>query len=277
MHLLRKLVQSTDFSQFFDLLSPTFFEVISAKDLASISYRLINNYRDDSEFNKALNLRKHQDMPVLILSPKEKTAQDSIGIHEINETEKHIVGQAVLELYFRQLMDFGTPTLLNLGAKRFYYSQNVVQWHVARGHYNWPPEFQTAITNVYIDFYLNQGANLEDALRPLSLELAADIFREHFAGGTQTQASGNQDEVEFNLKTFFDSFHKIFKFCKEKSLHIHPAFVSLGLYLASMYETLEELDQSFNVRQAFEEAYKKSSSFSPPKTSTPQPKESLTA
>jgi len=79
----------------------------------------------------------------------------------------------------------------------------------------------------------------------LKLEHAAELFKAQFGSGT--------DGVQFRMKDFRESFHQIFLSCKAAKTTLHPNFFGFGIYLSSLYEHLEGLDETFHVGDVFRE------------------------
>lgn len=244
MVLLRQLVRGTDFRDFADFVSPAFFDVMPATKLAATATTLVRDYGRKSAFEEAVRHRRRALAPVALTVDVDASAQDWTQ----SEAEGRIaVGQSVLEIYFRQLMDPDGPTLLNLGQSRFALVDGQPVWRPTRGHYRWPEAFRKALSNVYRTFYGGSGEQLAQALEPLNLAPAADIFGAHFG-------DGDQRAVRFDMKHFVRSFHGVFVCCKENGLRLDPAFLPLGLYLATMYETLQAVGLPLDVRAAYERA-----------------------
>jgi hypothetical protein len=60
--------------------------------------------------------------------------------------------------------------------------------------------------------------------------------------------------VRFEVKQFISTFHEVFLRCKASRTALHPDFLPLGLYLATLYDHLERLGMAVDVVAAFGEA-----------------------
>lgn len=243
MPLVRHLIRGTDFRHFVDFVSPAFFDVMPAGGLVRTATRLARDYSDKAAHAEIVRLRR-QSLTAFVDVADDSEAPPQKWSHS-DEEARRAIGQAVLQIYFHQLFDGSTPSLLNLGAERFRIAHGRVAWTPGRGHFEWPAEFRSALVEVYRAFYAEGGGSLALALAPLRLEPVADIFAEHFGGG-------DQRAVTFRVSKFIESFHAVFMGCKAHGVRLDPAFLSLGIYLATMYETLETVGVPLDVRSAFE-------------------------
>ena len=73
------------------------------------------------------------------------------------------------------------------------------------------------------------------------------MLRQHFGGD-------NQSAVAFELETFHATFHEVCVSCRDNGASLNRGFVTLGLLLTCLYETLELLGGTFDVWAAFEQA-----------------------
>ena len=80
----------------------------------------------------------------------------------------------------------------------------------------------------------------------MNLLHAEHVFRQHFGDG--------QGTVRFQVKHFVSTFHRVFVLCRDQKTQLHPDFLPLGLYLASLYDHEERLGAAVDVAAAFENA-----------------------
>jgi hypothetical protein len=249
MPLVRRLIKGTDFKRFLDFVTPAFFDVMPARGLFGTATELVRKYRDQAELAEARERRRRtlesSGHPVVLAADRPKSRRD---LDQHDEEARRAIGQAALEVYFHQLLEAEGPTLLNLSAERFTHDGERAVWIPGPGTYTWPATFRAALADVYRAFYLEGGKSLEQALEPLDLAPAADIFREHFG-------AGDQRAVRFEVETFVHAFHQVFLCCKREGIRLDPAFLPLGIYLATLYETLEATGLRLDARGAFERAH----------------------
>jgi hypothetical protein len=243
--MIGKLLASGQLGKLVSFVSPAFFDVMPARALWTKSKQLLGQTRDREAFRLAVAARSAalaRCMPQIGLS-------DASGnpAHAPNAPSRDANWQAsqVLELFFRQLFD-GAPTLLDLRRSSFGETREPLIWRPAVWVERWTPEFIGPLRDLYRGFYQPDDALFQRALATLKLEHSADLFREHFGG--------DQVEVRFQVKHFIDTFHAVFTRCKANGTSLHPDFLPLGIYLAALYDHLEELAVPVNVKQAFERA-----------------------
>jgi hypothetical protein len=239
------MLRATEWGQLLDFVSPSFFEVLSARELARTTRDLIASTRDDAGFRgiagslaqqlsgRELPLRLALDTPPVARAMPERSSRET----------RVARGQLLLRLYFEQLLG-AEAALLDLRSSRFAQSRGNLAWSPARGFVRWDPDFLGAIRSMYRGFYTDSSPELRAGLAALGLDPAADLFLDHFGDGDQTA-------VRFEMAHFTRSFHAVFVRCQEHGVRLHPNFVALGIHLAALYEHLETLGVPLDVRAAF--------------------------
>lgn len=243
--MILRMLRATEWGQLLDFVSPSFFEVLSARALAGATRDLMASTRDAAGFRAIANAVGDRiaarDLPIRL---DLDAACDPGGAGRRASIEARTVrGQRVLQLYFEQILGCDA-TLLDLRGARFAARRDTLVWTPARGFVRWDPSFLEAIRGMYRGFYAGDDAAFHAALGVLHLDAAADLFLDHFGAGDQTA-------VRFEMAHFTRSFHAVFLRCRESGVRLHPDFVALGVYLASLYEHLEALDVPLDVRAAF--------------------------
>jgi hypothetical protein len=245
MSLLGQMIRATSFRQFLDFASPSFFEVMPTRALWSEGRALMAAYRDAQGFEQALAHRRPR-VEGFGVELSQRPERAATPLRSLDEEARRKAGQRILEIYFHQLLDPEGPTLLDLSLVRWTFSEDRLVWHPGRGHKSWPEDFRSALAEVYVSFYTAQG-ELEDALERLGLAVATDLFVKHFG-------EGDQRAVQFRVDHFTASFHQVFLRCRQHKVKLQPSFLPLGIYLATLYETLSAIDLPLDVRSAFEVA-----------------------
>lgn len=245
MAMILRMLRSTEWGQLLDFVSPSFFEVLSARALAGAARDLIASTRDAAGFRaaargiadrlaaRAMPVRLELDAGGAAASPALAPGRDA----------RIARGQLVLRLYFEQILG-ADAALLDLRGARFAVRGDTLVWTPSRGFVRWDPAFVDAIRRMYRGFYAGDTAAFRTALADLHLDAAADLFLDHFG-------AGDQSAVRFEMAHFTRSFHAVFLRCREHGVRLHPNFVALGVYLAALYEHLEVLDVPLDVRGAF--------------------------
>jgi hypothetical protein len=148
-------------------------------------------------------------------------------------------GDDILRLYFTQIFT-QDAVFLDLRSSAF----EGKTWKPGRLFVRWDPEFLSAVRGMYVSFYRGSDSDFEQAVDRLGLPGHADLFRAHFGD--------NQEAVTFQT----ESFRKIFEaILAAHQTTLPPSFGILGVYLICLYEHLERLGGTYNVRQAFDDVY----------------------
>jgi hypothetical protein len=107
----------------------------------------------------------------------------------------------------------------------------------------WEPEFRSALQLLYRGFYVGDDAAFDAGASRLGLSAIKHLFRQHF--GEQT------NNTRFRLKHFYDSFQRIFEYCKTHRIELKGEFVVLGACLSTLYENLDRFDVAVDARSCF--------------------------
>lgn len=236
--MLGRLVAGTEWSHFTDYLSPSFFDVVPARELRRVLGTLSGNYMRPRRLRDVMEARDehlHGGGVPVSLRPDRKPPAPTGG-----------VGDAILELYFHQIYA-GETTILDLRSSAFRTTEDGLRWRPASIYLTWDPEFLDALRRLYRGYYGGDDREFSEALAQLRLEPARDIFLSHFG-------SGDQRAVAFDMATFHDTFHEAFVACREGGERLHGDFIGLGLYLATLYEHLESVGGAWDVRAAWSRA-----------------------
>lgn len=155
-------------------------------------------------------------------------------------------GEAVLQLYFFQILssttwilDFRSTTLFD-GAT----GTGSIHWKPAQVYHRLDPSWVASVRSMYSGYYLGQMDLFDRSLEELGLASAREALLEHFG-------SGDQSSVTFELARFQKTFLTIFKDLARQKRTIRTEFIVLGLSLLALYENLETLGGSYNVRESF--------------------------
>lgn len=239
--MLWSLIKRTEWRPFLDLLSPSFFRVVPAGPLLKEVRHLASLYRSSDELERAIAHRsgslKRAGLPIRIV------ARDT-SFASAMPRNAGTRGQHLLELYFHQVFSDGL-VLLDLRLERFCEEGHALSWNPSGALADWSPEFRRAVRALYRGFYLGDDVLFREGLAALGLAKAEDAIRSQFG-------EGQQRAVRFLLKDFQQKFQDVFVRCQETGSRIDTGFLSLGLYLATLYEHLDALGEPFDARAAFD-------------------------
>jgi hypothetical protein len=229
--MLKYLFANSELKGLLEFVSPQFWSVAQPLHLFSVANRLAQNRKDLERWGQV-----SQRLP----DPKGGLPVDRVG-------DASDVGRAVLEHFFRQILESST-WILDFRPDAFpCWQEPGLVWAPQVWFYDVSPEFAEGIRGVYLGFYGGDDALFLASLKALGLEAATDAFRAHFG-------AGNQSAVEFRLKTFQATFGKVFEACAGAGVKLHPDFFVLGISLLTLYENLESLKVPLDVRAAFQQA-----------------------
>ncbi|HET8936211.1 MAG TPA: hypothetical protein VFN67_22360 [Polyangiales bacterium] len=247
--MIGKILGSGQLGKLATFVSPAFFDVMPARALWSRGKTLLADSRNTPKLRQVITQRAETlalTMPTLRLSMPLHV--DAASSAQRNRELDSWRAPLIAELYFRQLFldDVNAPTLLDLRATAFTTDGKVLAWSPAPWVATWSPEFIGALREIYLGFYGHDDALFRHGLTQLNLAHSEDLFREQFGAG--------QDRVKFHVRAFIDVFQRVFERCKQHKTNLHPDFLPLGIYLAALYDHLQELGIAVNVADAFARA-----------------------
>lgn len=238
------LVKNTEWSQLSDYVSPTFFKVLPASALGSRVTRLSRNALRGKSFADAWQAAFAAWEANAAGKVLDERGDGALDLQELSDTQRVEVGQRVLELYFTQI-EANDTIVLDLTPSRFSWSPAGVSWSPGRLWATWDGGFRNDVRKLYRGFYAGDDTAFDDALGSLQLEHARETFVSHFGAGDQSQ-------VEFDTSAFHATFHEVFVRTREAGVRLAPDFVYLGIYLGTLYENLESIGGTHNVRRAYQ-------------------------
>lgn len=248
---LLRAVRGTEWGDFLDYVSPSFFDVVPARSLWTQGREIAANAASGRGFERLLHdlgavlaergvaVRPRDALPRQGSTPPERAA------------DPRARGQQVLELYFAQL--FGADSAaLDLRGGRFAEAAGEggeagLVWAPRPFYVEWDGDFIGAVRDLYGGFYCDETERFRSGLERLGLGPAEDVFRAHFG-------EGDQRAVRFETRVFQSTFHEVFVRCRDAGVSLHRNFLPLGLYLGCLYDHLEPLGEAFDVRAAFQRA-----------------------
>lgn len=164
------------------------------------------------------------------------------------------IAEKILTLYFTQLFS-SSGIFLDLRSNHFVSSNSSeLKWHPTGFWTKFDEKFREGLLNVYEGFYLEDNDLYYVGLEEIGLlkpEFSADekkelgdLFREQFGKALD-------ENMEFNLEHFRSSIIKMSNFMLNKKVKISKDFLYLGIYLVTLYSTLEETHSKLPVKQIY--------------------------
>jgi hypothetical protein len=236
--MLEKWLKGSEWSALLELAPPRFLDVLPARELQREILALGSNYVNRSR-HAAVRARldallERSGLPVRLRAERAFAEGESV-------MER---GQAVLRLYFLQLMS-SPEALLDLRYQRFRDTGRGLRWDPAPLYLCWDTAFLDSVRRLYVAFYDDQQEAFRAALGELDLLPAEAALRKSFGGSEQQHA------LVFRAVEFRQNFHEVFRQCQRSGYALHRNFVSLGIYLAFLYQHLEAIGGAHDVRAAF--------------------------
>jgi hypothetical protein len=241
-----RLLSGGEFGQWASFVTPAFFNVMPTKPLWRRFKALAHDTRDRGKYADVVRQRQ----ALLARSPLAVTIEgpEARREPEPSSTETRMTAEAraarVVALYFHQILH-GDVTLLDLRHQAFS-DHHPLTWRPASWIAEWEPGFLQALRQIYVGLYRDDASAFRAGLAALNLSHVEDIFKRHFGDG--------QRSVRFEVKHFVSTFHQVFVRCRDACTRLHPDFLLLGLYLASLYDHVERLGVAVDVVSAFEHA-----------------------
>lgn len=161
-------------------------------------------------------------------------------------------GKIILALYFRQLFS-PHGVFLDLRSQHFNHDDELL-WNPGTLWTKFSPSFREGLIDVYDGFYFEKDELYQQGLQKIGLldpmwpvedqRKIMEIFRTHF-GAAQT---GN---IKFSLDNLRAGIVSMAQFLLEKKTRITTDFMYLGIYLVTMYGTLEETGEELPVKEIY--------------------------
>lgn len=236
------MLKRTEWRPFLDLLSPTFFDVVPAGPLLGELKKLYGLYRSGENRTRAI-LHRSATLAQSGLAVKIDPSAAATSPNGAVTMSARDRGQRVLELYFHQIQDDGL-TLLDLRKERFSEDGSELIWNPSSVLADWTPNFREALRSLYRGFYEGDDEVFRRGLGTLGLAQVESAIRAQFG-------EGQQNAVRFTLRDFQQKFQDVFVQCRDTGSRIDTGFLPLGLYLATLYEHLEALGETFDARAAY--------------------------
>lgn len=218
-----------------------------------------NELRDFALWLNPGNLRAFNKLEVIQLGLKlVKTKSSKISPQVQSKLSEGLLdddkslGIFALRLYFYQIFHLHAFSL-DLRRSHFCYA-NFWIYESEKLGYQFSQSFISGLKNTYKSYYLNQTQGMEESLEQLKLfaptwntdqkKALLNLFLEHFKAGADRP-------IYFKISDMLESFGNIFFYIKDNGGKVPSEFALLGIYLASLYLTLEATGQDYDVKEAF--------------------------
>lgn len=160
-------------------------------------------------------------------------------------------GEKWLTIYFAQIFS-PHGLFIDLRSIHFHDERPALMWHPTGFWTKFNEDFRLGLIKVYEGFYLDNDALYFEGLEEIGLlkeefspedkEELAHLFRKHFGAGISQ---------EFKLDHFKESIIRMSEFMLNKKVKISKDFLYLGIYLVTLYSSLEETGAELPVKQIY--------------------------
>lgn len=213
-----------------------------ASELPKISRRIIQKDGYDELFHAQKEL----------LHPYCIDLTDSQVIQS-NAPSDRAAGEQILTLYFTQLFS-SQGLFIDLRSSNFSKEGSHLKWHPTGLWTKFDEKFRQGLLDVYEGFYLQNDELYLHGLHEIGLlkesftaeekKELGDIFRDQFGKALD-------EDQKFELEHFKDSIIRMSNFMLSKKVKISKDFLYLGIYLVTMYSTLEQTNAKLPVKQIY--------------------------
>ena len=253
--MIEYLLKNAEFSKIFKFISPNFLRVASPAVLFGVAQRLQKSRKETAAGSSLVQTySKLTSAAPLGVQIDSQMSSETVGSEKGSETQAHAIpvdsfqqGTQILTLFFHQILSQDT-WILDFRSEAFKIDEaGKLRWRPQLYFYEMPQEFLVGIRSLYRGFYHSDDVLFDRSLARLGLSSSKEALRSHFGVGDQTH-------VNFQLKTFQNTFTEVFEACAREGVKLPPEFFVLGLSLLGLYENLETLGAALDVRSCFERA-----------------------
>ena len=166
-------------------------------------------------------------------------------------------GDALLRYYFAQLYH-PEGMFLDLRDSRLQWSGGRLHFHPTGFWYAFSPPFRKGLLELYRGFYLGDDSRFEAGLEATGLlrrswpiedqQEIKNLFRSHFGESLERP-------MTFDLVHFQQTFIRIFEFLIRKKVKLSSEFMLFGIYLVTLYLSLESYGTVHSTKTLFLEIH----------------------
>lgn len=174
---------------------------------------------------------------------------------DANQEINSEMARGILKLYFDQL-NSSEGMVIDLRSKFFKYEEKL-NWNPSNIWYKLDDNFRTALLDIYKGFYYQDDVLFSKGLKEIGLsenltpektvELES-LFKAHFGQGLN-------EPIKFELEKFQESFYHLFKFFVDNEVALSKDFLFVGIYLVTLYMSLEKYGKEIDVKEVFLEVF----------------------
>ena len=231
--------------------APSGVALISPRNITFQGVELLSNALSSKRFMSVLGGTQAmlRDAHIPILVDEARARRSLLAPAELKRSQRRWLGQLALELYFAQIFR-SDMAVVDLWPSRFGVdAAGDAVWCPRPMYLRWDAEFQSGLRDVYSGLFQENEQSLERGLEALKLGTAGEALRRHLG-------PGDQRSVRFESAKLHAMLREMAARRRGEKGPLHRNFMAFGLYVSGLYELLESLDRSFDVRNAFARVYR---------------------
>lgn len=188
----------------------------------------------------------------------ERRPDSGAALSSFSEAERIEIGNSILRVYFgclRGEIDFP----LDFRPSHFEWDSDGrrLKWYPSRLASPLDPEFRSALCSLYRGFFEDdpeasrRGLGLYAWKTPVDaryFEKVEEVLRAHFG-------DARSEPILFSMEHFKQSFKRLFDVAIAERAKLHPELSLIGVGLAGLYVSLEELGVPLDVRSAYRSVF----------------------
>jgi hypothetical protein len=232
-------------------MAPSGLALVSPRNATFQGAELLSNAINGKRFMSVLGGTQAmlRDARVPILIDDHRAGRTLVAPSDLKRPQRRWLGQLALELYFAQIFR-SDMAVVDFWPSRFGVdADGDAVWRPRPIYVRWDATFQTGLRNVYIGLFLENESRFDHGIAALKLGSAGDALRTHFG-------NGDQRSVYFEAEKLRTMLREMAAKRRDTNDPLHRNFMAFGLYITGLYELLESLDRSFDVRNAFARIYR---------------------
>ena len=145
--MIARVLRNTELAPMADLVSPALWKVVSWRELWKAMRQLLGNNRDRRRFAELVDALQGDELR-LVDGP---TGQSVLDLAD-DAALARVTGEALLELFFRQLLTRDT-VLLDLRPQRLGLEGEALCWWPKRYYFRWSETVGAGLRGLYEGFY----------------------------------------------------------------------------------------------------------------------------
>lgn len=227
----------TEYRELLDYISPAAFKTIEWKKVLRSLAQLSKNTLDLEGRRRVANALENIIGDDLIL--KENFSKNDKAV-----SRRELLAEGILEFYFSQFF-CSEGLFLDLRLKKFQLDDDSVLYLKNGLWWTFQEDFRNAMIAIYEGFYFDNPSLLRKGMEEAGLISSEGTEQDYLATKNllfKHFGTAKNKKHLFKTKDYKKSFHSLFLHLKAQGIRLPADFVFLGIYLTTLYQSLEELE-----------------------------------